>query len=42
MLFYKPKLDLIKLTDFLKSSSLTHLLNELGQTGLLVSRAIGP
>jgi len=29
-LFYKPKLGLFKLIGFLKSSSLTHLLNELG------------
>jgi len=41
-LFYKPKPDLFKLIDFLKSSSLTHLLNELGRVGLLVGRAIGP
>jgi hypothetical protein len=41
-LFYKLKPDLIKLTGFLKSSSLTHLLNELGRAGHLVGRAIGP
>jgi len=41
-LFYKPKSDLIKLVGFLKSSGLTYLLNDLGQVGLLVGRAIGP
>jgi len=41
-LFYKPKCGLFKLIGFLKSSSLTHLLNELGRAGLLVGRAIGP
>jgi len=41
-LFYKPKPDLIKLIGFLKSSSLTHLLNELGRAVLLVGRVIGP
>lgn len=40
-LFYKPKPGLIKLIGFLKSSSLTHLLNELGRAELLVGRAIG-
>jgi len=35
-LFYKPKPDLIKLIGFLKSSNLTHLLNKLGRTRLLV------
>ena len=41
-LFYKPKSGLFKFIDFLKSSSLTHLLKELGRTWLLVGQAIGP
>jgi hypothetical protein len=36
------KSGLIKLIGFLKSSSLTHLLNELGRAELLVGRVIGP
>jgi len=40
--FYKPKSGLIKLIGFLKSLSLTHLLNEVGRAELLVDRAIGP
>ncbi len=39
-LFYKPKPDLFKLIGFLKSSSLTHLLNELGQIRLKLGRTI--
>jgi len=41
-LFYKPKPSPFKLIGFLKSSCLTYLLNELGQTKLLIGRAIDP